>query len=45
MRVLAILGHAFKAEGDMAVRLAVIDAMLEHEDLLRGVAGGRRSPA
>jgi hypothetical protein len=28
MRVLMILGHAYKAEADMAVRMAVVDAML-----------------
>ncbi len=49
MRVMAILGQAFKTEGEMAVRLAVMDAMLSmktyFEELEEAAAARPDSPS
>ena len=49
LRVLVILGHAFKAEADMAVRLAIVDAMLGmktfFEELQEAAAAGPGGPS
>lgn len=38
VRVLVTLGHAYKAEGDMAVRMAIADAMLSMKTFFEEVA-------